>query len=130
MARQVIIEGKNIRDIPSFYDELNRVFMEDVDWKLGQTLDGFNDLLYGGFGLIQGNEQVDLVWKDIASSKAALGNATTRDYYLQKLAPGSPFNKNMFRSKLSELEAGTGQTYFDVVLEIIRAHPNIHLIQK
>lgn len=128
MAKQIIIQGSRIRDIPSFYEELNRVFMEGEDWQLGQTLDGLNDLLYGGFGLIQSNEQVDLVWKDIQLSRAALGYETTKTYYEQKLAPDSPFNKSTFRSKLADLEAGKGLTYFDIVLEIIEDHPNIHMI--
>lgn len=130
MARQIIIQGKNIRDIASFYDELNRVFMQGEDWKLGQTLDGLNDLLYGGFGLMQSNEPVELVWNDIQLSKAALGYVATKAYYMKKLAPGSPFNKTLFKAKLAALEKGRGATYFDMVLEIIGEHPHIHLIQN
>ncbi|GAB3352662.1 hypothetical protein GCM10027566_12270 [Arachidicoccus ginsenosidivorans] len=125
--KQVEIQGSHIFDIASFYEEINRVFMQQEDWKLGQTLDGFNDLLYGGFGLLNPSEEISLIWKDIQSSKAALGLETTRKYYLGKLAPKSPFNKNHFKAALQQLEAGQGKTYFDLIIEIIEAHPNIHL---
>ncbi|HTN38635.1 MAG TPA: hypothetical protein VL053_16255 [Arachidicoccus sp.] len=124
---EIIIDGSAIIDIPSFYDEINRVLMQREDWKLAQSLDGFNDLLYGGFGILNSLEDVDLIWKDIAASRAALGYETTKAYYLQKLVPGTPFDKKLFRNKLEALEAGAGQTYFDIILEIIAAHPNIRL---
>jgi len=41
----LIIDGANIRDIASFYDEINRVFMVGEDWQLGASLDGLDDML-------------------------------------------------------------------------------------
>ncbi|WP_221887917.1 hypothetical protein [Chitinophaga polysaccharea] len=51
MEKQIIINGDVIIDIPSFYREINRVFMSGENWQLGNSLDAFNDLLYGGFGI-------------------------------------------------------------------------------
>lgn len=126
----VIIEGHRIHDIASFYDEVNRVFMQGESWQLGQTLDGFNDLLYGGFGCLRSNEEVELIWKGFRESKAALGVAVTRQYYLAKLAPDSPFNRAYFQKQLDALDAGHGKTYFDIILEIIADHPNIYLVES
>ncbi|QEC44044.1 barstar family protein [Pseudobacter ginsenosidimutans] len=125
--KQLIIEGSRIHDIRSFYDEINRVFMAAEDWKLGPSLDAFNDLLYGGFGAIGNNEPVELIWNNIEACKAALGYETTKRYYEEKLLPGSPFNKIYFQEKLEELNQGKGQTYFDILMEIIAGHPNITL---
>ena len=127
MEQQIIINGDVISDIPSFYREINRVFMAGEDWQLGDSLDAFNDLLYGGFGVIRNNEPVVLLWKNIERSRTALGYAVTKRYYEEKLLPDSPFNKEHFREKLDALNNGTGQTYFDILLEIIAAHPNIRL---
>jgi RNAse (barnase) inhibitor barstar len=33
MVKRIVIDGKSIRDIPSFYAEVNRVFMADENWK-------------------------------------------------------------------------------------------------
>ncbi|RAJ08226.1 RNAse (barnase) inhibitor barstar [Chitinophaga skermanii] len=129
--RKVItLQGANMHDIPSFYDEINRVFMVDEDWLLGQSLDALNDLLYGGFGLIKLDEPVLLVWEHFEESKKALGVDVTRAYYESKLVPGSPFNKKLFTEKLQALLAGEGQTYFDIILEVIGEHPDIELWAK
>jgi RNAse (barnase) inhibitor barstar len=122
---EFIIHGAAIVDIPTFYDEINRVFMQGADWQLGNSLDAFNDLLYGGIGAIPPKEPVLLTWLNMDQSRAALGYETTRNYYLAKLAPDSPYNKAHFTAQLAALEAGTGKTYFDIILEVIAAHPNI-----
>lgn len=127
MEKQIVIDGNLISDIPSFYGELNRVFMTGEDWTLGNSLDAFNDLLYGGFGAIESNEPVTLVWKQMEKSRLALGYEATKQYYEEKLLPDSPFDKDHFREKLDALNKGEGQTYFDILLNIIAEHPNITL---
>ncbi|WP_439558176.1 barstar family protein [Dyadobacter sp.] len=127
-SKQIVIDGNAVHDIPSFYDEVNRAFMQGEDWILGASLDAFSDLLFGGFGAIKGNEPVELVWLNQRRSREVLGFETTKAYYTEKLAPDSPFNKTHFTEKLKALESGEGQTYFDIILEIIAEHPNIKLI--
>ena len=129
MKKTITIEGSSIHDIHSFYQEINRVFMEGEDWKIGDSLDAFDDLLYGGFGALDGDAPVTLEWKDIGISRTTLGMDATREYYQQKLLPGSPFNRVAFTLKLTELNEGRGQTYFDIILEIISRHRNIRLVQ-
>lgn len=120
------IDGSNIHDIPSFYDEINRVFMADETWKLGASLDALDDLLYGGYGAARGHDTVVLTWLDMDRSRTALGVSATRAYYLEKL--GKPqFNQTLLRAQLEALETGTGKTYFDIVMEIFGSHPNIEL---
>ena len=38
MTRILTLDGTRIHDIPSFYDEINRVFMQGVDWTLSMLL--------------------------------------------------------------------------------------------
>ncbi|CAN7483407.1 barstar family protein [Pseudoxanthomonas sp. LjRoot143] len=128
MTRTLTLDGTRIHDIPSFYDEINRVFMQDVDWTLGPSLDALDDLLYGGYGALEGDAPVTLVWTHFAASRDALGVETTRQYLLAKLAQPEHFNAAHFQRELDALDAGTGKTYFDIVLEIIAAHPNITLV--
>lgn len=101
--------------------------MADEDWKLGNSLDAFNDLLYGGFGAIEGGERVTLVWQQMEKNRLDLGYEVTRQYYEEKFLAHSAFNKDYFREKLEALNNGTGQTYFDMLLEIIADHPNIRV---
>lgn len=50
LSKRLIILGKRIHDIPSFYDEVNPVFMKNETWSHGHSLDAFNDMLYGQYG--------------------------------------------------------------------------------
>jgi len=128
MAKTIIIDGNKIHDIPSFYEEINSAFMADEDWKLGPSLDALNDMLYGGYGKINGNEQICLVWKNFEKNRIDLGFELTKAYYENKLKSPEVFNTDFIREKLAELENGSGKTYFEIILEIISEHPNIELI--
>jgi len=125
-SRTLIVDGNNIHDIPSFYDEINRVFMAGESWKLGVSLDALDDLLYGGYGAAQGCDAVTLVWLHTDKTRSALGVDATRAHYRSKL--GQPaFNQARLHVQLAELDAGSGPTYFDIVMEIIASHPSITL---
>ncbi len=125
--KTLTIRGRYIRDIPSFYTEINRVFMADEAWKLGESLDAFNDLLFGGYGAISGREPVELVWMDIEASRVALGIETTRAHLSAKLRQPELYSGTIIQRQLDQLEEGEGSTYFDTILDIIRDHPNVRL---
>lgn len=127
-AKTLTIAGGSITSIPSFYAEINRVFMADEDWALGESLDALNDVLHGGFGAIAGREAVTLVWRDVDASRSALGLETTRAFLRAKLEQPGVFNVELIGRQLDALERGMGKTYFDTVLEIIADHPNITLV--
>lgn len=127
-TRHLAIEGSAIRDIPSFYDEINRVFMADEDWRLGPSLDALNDMLYGGYGALMGADAAFITWHDIEMSRAALGIETTLRFLRARAAERSQFNGSPIAGQIAALEGLGGTTYFDVVMEIFADHPNIALI--
>ena len=126
--KKIIIEGKNINNIETFYEEVNRVFMSQENWKIAQSLDAFNDLLYGSFGEIKGKEKIQLIWKDIEQNQKSLGFQTTLEFYQNKLKSPEIFNRKFVLSKIDELHNDVGFTFFEIVLEIIANHDNIMLI--
>ncbi|BCA62282.1 hypothetical protein HMP09_1516 [Sphingomonas sp. HMP9] len=128
MTKTFSILGRNIRDIPSFYSEINRVFMIGAEFRLGDSLDALNDLFYGGYGAIDGREPVRIVWHDMAASKATLGAEATRAFLVEKLRRPDVFNMDLIEGQLEALDGGTGQTYFEIILQIIGDHPNIALV--
>lgn len=130
MTRTLVIDGANIRDIPSFYEEINRVFMSAEDWKLGANLDALSDMFYGGYGALKEAEPITLVWQGMEKSRSALGLETTRSFYRGKLQHPERFDLDRIRRDLADLEAGTGPTYFEIVLRIIADHPNIELVAR
>ena len=126
--KSLLLDGTRIHDIPSFYDEVNRVFMAGVDWTLGPSLDALDDMLYGGYGALDGDAPVTLVWTAFEKNRQDLGVETTRRFLQAKLAHPERFNVSHVQRQLDALEAGTGQTYFEIVLEILAGHPNIELV--
>ena len=128
LMKKIIIEGKNINNIETFYEEVNRVFMSQENWKIAQSLDAFSDMLYGSFGEIKGKEKIQLIWKDIEQNQKSLGFQTTLEFYQNKLKSPEIFNQKLVLSKIDELHNGVGLTFFEIILEIITDHENIILI--
>lgn len=114
-----VINGSHFSNIESFYEEVSQLFMNDEDWKVG-TLDGFDDILYGFQG--------EIIWKDSEKSREDLGFDVTREFYENKIKQGKPFNIELIQQKLNELVEGKGKTLFEILLEIIESHKNIHLV--
>ncbi len=129
-SKSLLLDGTRIHDITSFYDEINRVFMAEGDWTLGPSLDALDDMLYGGYGALDGDAPVTLVWSAFEKNRRDLGVETTRRFLQAKLAHPERFNVAHVQRQLDALEAGIGQTYFEIVLEILAAHPNITLVPR
>lgn len=125
------INGDTIESIASFYAELNRIFMAEEDWQLGESLDAFNDLLYGGFGAMPSDGEVQLVWHNIEAAREALGVDATRAWLQAKLDdPARRFNQESIQRDLDALNAGEGETYFDIIMQIIADHLRVHLVER
>ena len=127
MTTPLTIDGSAVHDIPSLYAELNRVLMPDEDWALGESLDALDDLLYGGFGVLDGSAPVRVVWRDHARAGVALGVAATRAWYERRLAHPEVYSVSVASTALAALDAGTGPTYFELVLQVFASHPNVSL---
>jgi hypothetical protein len=125
--KTAVINGSHFFDLYGFYEEVSRVLMKNQDWKV-RTLDGFNDILYGGFGVFENNEEIEIIWKESQKSKEDLGFDATKEFYEKKIKQGKPFNINLIHEKLDELTDGNGQTLFEILIEIIESHKNITLI--
>jgi RNAse (barnase) inhibitor barstar len=63
------IDGRRFSTLEDFYAEVSRVVIPGADW--GHNLDGFNDILRGGFGTLDGGFTVR--WLQHAVSKERLG---------------------------------------------------------
>jgi len=117
--KMTVINGGHFSDLDGFYQEINRLFMADEDWKVG-TLDGFDDILYGYKG--------EIIWKDSEKSKKDLGFDLTKEFYDNKIRIGKPYNVKLIQQKLDDLMEGKGQTLFKILVEIIKSHQNIKLV--
>ena len=125
--KTIIINANHFSDLATFYEEMDKLFMQNMDWKMGYSLDALNDILYGGFGVFEPGEPVLVLWQNLSKSKNDLGVEETRKNYQWKIDTGFPYNVKLFQEKLVELENGTGQTLFDIIIEIFEDHKNIEL---
>ncbi|HCM35489.1 MULTISPECIES: ribonuclease inhibitor [Chryseobacterium] len=125
--KMIVINGGHFSSLAEFYEEISNSLMKDTDWKVG-TLDGFDDILYGGFGVFENKEEIEIIWKESKKSEEDLGFKTTQEFYENKIRQGKPFNRELIQQKLDDLMAGKGQTLFDILIEIIQSHSNITLI--
>ncbi len=126
----LVLQGSAVSDIPSFYAEINRVFMAGEDWQLGHSLDALDDMLYGGYGVLAGHESATVIWQDIEQTRNALGEETTRAWLKAKLDGNDRFNSPVIDAQLQALDAGKGQIYFQIVMDIFSAHPCITVLQR
>ncbi|MGG7437485.1 ribonuclease inhibitor [Chryseobacterium arthrosphaerae] len=125
--KMIVIHGGHFSSLEGFYEEASNVLMKNTDWKIG-TLDGFDDILYGGFGVFENNEPIKIVWKESQKSAEDLGIKATREFYGNKIRQGKPFNTKLLQQKLDDLMEGKGQTLFEILVEIIQSHANIQLV--
>lgn len=123
----IVINGIHFSNLAGFYEEISNVLTKDINWKVG-TLDGFNDILYGGFGVFENDDEVKIIWEESEKSRQDLGFEATKEFYENKIKQGKPFNIELIQEKLNELIKGNGQTLFDILIEIIEDHKNITLI--
>lgn len=123
------LDGSRFNDIAGFYSEVNRVFMANESWQLGESLDALSDMLRGGYGALMHSDTATLYWLNFEKSRRDLGYDATRDWLLAKLdRPG--FDRPHITAQLAALERGEGQTYFDIILQIIAEDSKIDLVAR
>lgn len=83
-------------------------------------LDGFNDVLRGGFGTPE--EGFRIVWNNHILSKDRLGYPETVRQLERRLANCHPANRGLVNGDLERAKCEQGQTVFDWIVEIIREH--------
>ena len=125
--KTITIHADRFSDLAGFYEEINKLFMKGIDWEMGHSLDALNDILYGGFGVYDPGEPVTVLWRNFSKSHSDLSFPETKRHYQMKIDKGYPYNVTLFEKKLAELENGSGQTLFDIIIEIFEDHKNIEL---
>lgn len=66
------INGNKFSNLSGFYNEVERKMTRGLSWKIGRNLDAFEEVLSGGFGVIESDEVYTLVWLKSQKSKTEL----------------------------------------------------------
>lgn len=125
--KEFIIDGSMFSTLKGFYDEVERVLCPNINFKWGRNLDGFNDILCGGFRSFEYDEAIDLIWKHSEKSRDDLGYDETVRYFKKCLWRCYFSNRPEIKNNMKMAKEGRGQTIFDMLIEIIKDHSHINL---
>ena len=115
MAQTVYeIDGANFSDFAGFITEFNRGFVSHVGGNWKGNLDAFNDYLSWA------DDRCTIHWLNADKSRADLGHSAMADWLTDNLTRCHPSNRDGVQLRLDAANAGTGQTLFDWLVEIIR----------
>jgi hypothetical protein len=112
------IDGARFSTLQGFFDEISRVLIPGANW--GRNLDGFNDILHGGFG----TPEIGFVlqWRNSALSRERLGYPETVKQLELRLQKCHPTNVENVQKSLADARTNEGATVFDWILEIVARH--------
>jgi hypothetical protein len=128
---EFVLDGASFDDLAGFFAAITRT-LALASW--GRNLDAFNDILRGGFGTPEGG--FILRWASSAISAQRLGRPETIRFIENNLTTCHPASVPSVQANLAAARHGQGQTLFDTIISIIRAHgpggieaeDNVHLI--
>lgn len=113
-----VLDGARFDGLEGFWDELSRVLIPGVVW--GRNLDALDDVLRGGFGTPA--EGFTVRWVNAARSRQALGRDETVRWLEARLGGVHPSNRAELARRLEHARHGRGETLFDSLVDILRAH--------
>jgi RNAse (barnase) inhibitor barstar len=128
--KTILLDANRFSTLPSFYQEVENTFTKDLGWSIGRNLDAFNDVLWGGFGVHDYEEPIQLIWLHSDKSRTDLGWAETINYLTAKLTSDPPSTVASAKRELPLAESHTGKTLFEIIVDIIKEHGHIELILK
>ena len=116
--KTVIIDGKNFSTRDGFYDEVQKVLTDVRDWEIGHNTMALQDILYGGFGVIEPPEHIRIIWRNFSKSKKDLGYKATVARLREALNECHPANIEIYKERLANAEKNIGPTLLDDIVEI------------
>ena len=125
--RTIEINGNNFSNLTEFYDEVERKMTSGLNWKISRNMDAFDDVLSGGFGVLDIDEKYQLNWENSKKSKTELNWTETIKFIEDKLKVCHPTNIEFVKKDLENAKNGIGKTLFELIVEIIKEHKQIEL---
>lgn len=122
MARKaIVIDGASFSDLDGFFAEMDKLLTDGKHPMRTTNLNGFNDLLRGGFGGHAYGERLDITWRNAAKSRRDLGYPATVERLRKVLEHCHPYSRPEMMQRLDNAKQGIGDTLFDTIVQIITA---------
>lgn len=90
-----VINGAKFKSKKGFYNYVEKLFTENLSWKIGRNLDAFDDILDGGFGKHDCGEQINVKWVNYKKSEEHLEGKFLK-YLIEILADKETVNFEKF----------------------------------
>lgn len=127
MGKVFIIDGDRFSNFKGFCKEFSdKVLSGKYQWN--GNLDAFNDILWGGFGDIDSEEEYTIIWRNSAKSRKDLGYSETIKKLYEKLENCHPSNEETVIKEVRNAKMNQGHTLFDEIEKIILNNKNVTLI--
>jgi hypothetical protein len=127
MNKVFIIDGENFNNLKEFCSEFSNVVLSGKhEWN--GNFDEFNDILWGGFGDIEDEEEYTIIWRSSTKSKKDLGYSETIVKLNERLEHCHPSNAEKIIQEIRDAMLNKGPTIFDWIEETILNHKNVTLI--
>ncbi|MED4697187.1 barstar family protein [Peribacillus frigoritolerans] len=127
MNKVFIIDGDKFSNFKGFCKEFSDIVLSGK-YKWRGNLDAFNDILFGGFGDIETEEQFTIIWRNSAKSKVDLGYSETIVKLNEILKNCQHSNEEKVIQEIKDAKMNNGPTIFDLIEEIILDKENVTLI--
>jgi RNAse (barnase) inhibitor barstar len=127
MKPQFILDGNKFSTLEGFYNEVEDQLVKG-HW--GRNLDAFNDMLRGGFGGREYEEEFVLIWQHSKKSKLDLGYQETIRQLEKRLTTCHPGNQEFVKQLLAEARREEGETTYDWLIGMIKAHEHIEFKEE
>ncbi len=125
--RIIEINGNNFSNLAEFYNEIELQMTNGLDWKIGRNLNAFNDILSGGFGVHEVDENYEMIWVNSEKSMMDLGWKETIKFIENNARNCHPTNIEFVKKDLEDAKNGIGKTLYELIIEIIKEHNKIKL---
>ena len=113
LKRIFVIDGANFEDFAGFITEFNSVYISAVDGFWTGNLDAFNDYLSWH------EKKYILKWANSQKSRRDLGYTEMVIWLERNLLSCHASNRASVARRLRDARRKTGQTFFDMMVEII-----------
>ncbi len=67
--KKIVLNGKKMFDLHSFYKEIQENLTKDLPFKMGSNLDALYDILEGGYGVFDYHENIIIEWTFFSCAK-------------------------------------------------------------
>ncbi|TCZ79377.1 hypothetical protein E0485_05815 [Paenibacillus albiflavus] len=123
MKRSFLIDGDNFSDFQGFTREFSKNVLSNKHIWNG-SLDALNDILRGGFGDIEEDDEIEITWKNSNKSIKDLGYEEIIQRLQNKYDNCHPTNKELVLQELLNARNKKGPTVFNWIVGIFNEHEN------